>query len=70
MALRRLRSHYQQLTEFKRGRVIGLQEDEFSFREIAERLAGMYPLYTIVGNSGQKIVLPQEGRVPGCPVHY
>lgn len=38
MPLRRRRSHYQQLTEFERGRVIGLREGGFSFRDIAERL--------------------------------
>ncbi|GBN55869.1 hypothetical protein AVEN_87235-1 [Araneus ventricosus] len=36
--LRRRRSHYQQLTEFERGRVVGLREGGFSFRAIAERL--------------------------------
>ncbi|GBM54029.1 hypothetical protein AVEN_215401-1 [Araneus ventricosus] len=39
MPLRRRRSHYQQLTEFERGRVVGLREGGFSFRDIAERLA-------------------------------
>jgi transposase len=39
MPLRRRRSHYQQLTEFERGRIIGLREGGFSFREIAERLS-------------------------------
>ncbi|GBM09106.1 hypothetical protein AVEN_5289-1 [Araneus ventricosus] len=38
MPLRRRRSHYEQLTEFERGRVIGLREGGFSFRDIAERL--------------------------------
>ncbi|GBO03812.1 hypothetical protein AVEN_232210-1 [Araneus ventricosus] len=38
MLLRRRRSHYQQLTEFERGRVVGLLEGGFSFRDIAERL--------------------------------
>ncbi|GBN79086.1 hypothetical protein AVEN_110601-1 [Araneus ventricosus] len=38
MPLRRRRSHYQQLTEFERGRVVGLREGGFSFRDIAERL--------------------------------
>ncbi|GBN31908.1 hypothetical protein AVEN_236558-1 [Araneus ventricosus] len=51
MPVRRRRSHYQQLTEFgvsgmharrrlefERGRVIGLREGGFSFRDIAERL--------------------------------
>ncbi|GBN73539.1 hypothetical protein AVEN_199944-1 [Araneus ventricosus] len=38
MSLRRRRSHYEQLTEFERGRVIGLREGGFSFRDIAERL--------------------------------
>ncbi|GBL96689.1 hypothetical protein AVEN_111834-1 [Araneus ventricosus] len=33
-----LRSHYQQLTEFERGRVVGLHEGGFSFRDIAEKL--------------------------------
>ncbi|GFS84826.1 uncharacterized protein TNCV_2957141 [Trichonephila clavipes] len=38
-----VRSHYQQLTEFQRGRIIGLREDGFSFfsfffRDNAERL--------------------------------
>ncbi|GBM77764.1 hypothetical protein AVEN_231573-1 [Araneus ventricosus] len=65
MALRRRRSHYQQLTEFERGHVVRLREGGFSFRDIAERLAGIYPLYMIVGNSGQEKVLPQEDRVPG-----
>ncbi|GBM12740.1 hypothetical protein AVEN_228528-1 [Araneus ventricosus] len=38
MPLRRRRSHYQQLTKFERGRVVGLREGGFSFRDIAERL--------------------------------
>ncbi|GBM76208.1 hypothetical protein AVEN_55044-1 [Araneus ventricosus] len=38
MPLRRRRNHYQQLTEFERGRVVGLREGGFSFRDIAERL--------------------------------
>ncbi|GBM52630.1 hypothetical protein AVEN_16743-1 [Araneus ventricosus] len=38
MLLRRRRSHYQQLTEFERGRAVGLREGGFSFRDIAERL--------------------------------
>ncbi|GBN18814.1 hypothetical protein AVEN_167375-1 [Araneus ventricosus] len=38
MPLRRRRSHYQQLNEFERGRVVGLREGGFSFRDIAERL--------------------------------
>ncbi|GBO23934.1 hypothetical protein AVEN_88223-1 [Araneus ventricosus] len=37
MPLRRRRSHYQQLTEFERDRVVGLREGGFSFRDIAER---------------------------------
>ncbi|GFW52466.1 uncharacterized protein TNCV_403941 [Trichonephila clavipes] len=37
MPLRR-RSHYRQLTKYERGRVIGLREGGFSFRNIAERL--------------------------------
>ncbi|GBN51054.1 hypothetical protein AVEN_236621-1 [Araneus ventricosus] len=38
MPLRRRRSHYQQLTEFERGRAAGLRVGGFSFRNIAERL--------------------------------
>ncbi|GBO33277.1 hypothetical protein AVEN_83751-1 [Araneus ventricosus] len=38
MPLRRRRSHYQQLTEFERGRVAGLREGGFSFRDTAERI--------------------------------
>src|SRR5215813_6521021 len=38
MPLRRRRSHYQQLTGFERGRVIGIREGGFSFLNIAERL--------------------------------
>ncbi|GBN00262.1 hypothetical protein AVEN_160125-1 [Araneus ventricosus] len=38
MPLRRRRSHYQQLTEFERGRAVELREGGFSFRDIAERL--------------------------------
>ncbi|GBN59442.1 Transposable element Tc1 transposase, partial [Araneus ventricosus] len=34
----RRRSHHQQLTEFERGRVVGLREGGFFFRDIAERL--------------------------------
>ncbi|GFW47124.1 HTH_Tnp_Tc3_2 domain-containing protein [Trichonephila clavipes] len=33
-----LRSHYQQLTQFERGRVIELREGGFSFSDIAETL--------------------------------
>ncbi|GBM96407.1 hypothetical protein AVEN_24713-1 [Araneus ventricosus] len=36
MPLRRRRSHYHQLTEFERGRVVGLREAGFSFLDIAE----------------------------------
>ncbi|GBL97074.1 hypothetical protein AVEN_254116-1 [Araneus ventricosus] len=43
MPLRRRRSHYQQLTEFKRGRVVGLREGGFSFRDITERLGRNVP---------------------------
>ncbi|GBL74630.1 hypothetical protein AVEN_163776-1 [Araneus ventricosus] len=35
MHLRRRRSHYQQITEFERGRVVELREGGFSFRDIA-----------------------------------
>ncbi|GBN63918.1 hypothetical protein AVEN_135855-1 [Araneus ventricosus] len=38
MPLRRRRSHYQQLTDFERGRVVGLREGRFSFRDTAKRL--------------------------------
>ena len=38
MTLRKRRGHYPQLTEFERGRIIGLREDGFSFRDIAESL--------------------------------
>ncbi|GFX33962.1 transposable element Tcb1 transposase [Trichonephila clavipes] len=38
MLLTRRISHYQQLTEFERDRVIGLREGGFSFCDIAERL--------------------------------
>ena len=38
MPLRRRRRQYQQLSEFERGRIIGLREGGFSFRDIAERL--------------------------------
>ncbi|GFV54573.1 uncharacterized protein TNCV_955541 [Trichonephila clavipes] len=38
MSLRRRRSHYQQLTEFKRCHVKGLRENGFLYRHIAERL--------------------------------
>ncbi|GFX44109.1 HTH_Tnp_Tc3_2 domain-containing protein [Trichonephila clavipes] len=34
----RIRSHYQQLTEFERGRIVGLLEGELSLPDIAERL--------------------------------
>ncbi|GFX95617.1 transposable element Tcb2 transposase [Trichonephila clavipes] len=36
--LRRRRSHYQQLTDFERGRIIELREGGFSFRYVTERL--------------------------------
>ncbi|GBO24776.1 hypothetical protein AVEN_88794-1 [Araneus ventricosus] len=39
MPLRRRRSHYQQLTEFEKGRVVGQREGGFSSRDIAERLS-------------------------------
>ncbi|GBL96936.1 hypothetical protein AVEN_182517-1 [Araneus ventricosus] len=67
MPLRRRRSHYQHLTEFKRGRVVGLREGGFSFRHIAERLGRNVSTVQcmIVGSSGQGKVLPQEDRVQG-----
>ncbi|GBL86003.1 hypothetical protein AVEN_89064-1 [Araneus ventricosus] len=37
MPLRRRRKHYQQLTKFERGRVVGLREGGFSFSDIAEK---------------------------------
>ncbi|GBM55133.1 hypothetical protein AVEN_207021-1 [Araneus ventricosus] len=37
MPLRRRRSHYQQFTEFERGRVVRLRESGFSILDIAER---------------------------------
>ncbi|GBN29733.1 hypothetical protein AVEN_158406-1 [Araneus ventricosus] len=62
MPLRRRRSHYQQLTEYERCRVVGLRKGGFSVHDIAERL---YPLCMIVGSGGQGKVLHQEDRVPG-----
>ncbi|GBO07957.1 hypothetical protein AVEN_220591-1 [Araneus ventricosus] len=38
MPSKRRRSHYQQLTEFERGRVVGIREGGVSFRDIVERL--------------------------------
>ncbi|GBO25194.1 Transposable element Tc1 transposase [Araneus ventricosus] len=38
MPFRRRRRHYQQLTEFERGRVVGIREGGFSLLDIAERL--------------------------------
>ncbi|GBM13591.1 hypothetical protein AVEN_84136-1 [Araneus ventricosus] len=57
MPLKRRRSHYQQLTEFERGRVVGVQEGGFSFRDIAERLGRTV---NDCGSSGQGKILPQE----------
>ncbi|GBL86630.1 hypothetical protein AVEN_78210-1 [Araneus ventricosus] len=37
-AFKKRRSHHQQLTEFERGREVGLREGGFSFLDIAERL--------------------------------
>ncbi|GBN66271.1 hypothetical protein AVEN_232778-1 [Araneus ventricosus] len=65
MPLRRRRSHYQQLTEFERGRVVGLREGGLFSAILQKDLAGIYPLCMIVGRSGQGKVLPQEDRVPG-----
>ncbi|GBM24247.1 hypothetical protein AVEN_46030-1 [Araneus ventricosus] len=65
MPLRRRRSHYQQLTEFERGRAVGLREGGFLSAIFQKDLAGMYPLCMIVGSSGQGKVLTHEDRVPG-----
>jgi transposase len=65
MPLRRRRSHYQQLTELERGRVIGLREGGFSFRDIAERLGRNVSTVHACWSSGQMKVLLQEDRVPG-----
>ncbi|GFV66302.1 uncharacterized protein TNCV_2737161 [Trichonephila clavipes] len=57
---------YQQLTQFGQGRVIGLREGGFSFRDILQKdLARMYPLCMILGSSGQVLTLPQEDRIRG-----
>ncbi|GFV38828.1 HTH_Tnp_Tc3_2 domain-containing protein [Trichonephila clavipes] len=49
-----LRRHCQQLIKFERGRIIGLREGGFSFRDIPEHLAGTHPLFMIVESSGQE----------------
>ncbi|GBN92196.1 hypothetical protein AVEN_213020-1 [Araneus ventricosus] len=65
MPLRRRRSHYQQLTEFERGRVVGQREGGFSSRDIAERLGRNVSTLMIIDRSGEGKVLPQEDLVPG-----
>ncbi|GFV15498.1 uncharacterized protein TNCV_4835241 [Trichonephila clavipes] len=64
MPLLRQRSHYQQLPEFERGRVIELRGGRFSFRNIAKRLGRNVSIEHDCCN-GQGIVLLQEDRVPG-----
>lgn len=66
MPLRRRRSHYQQLTEFERGRLNEAYEKVgFLSARLRKGLAGMHPLCMNVGSSGQGKALPQEDRVPG-----
>ena len=69
MPLRRRRSRYQQLTEFERGRIIGLQEGGFSFRDITERLSrdistvhGCWEQWSREGTSSRKL---DSGRLRG-----
>ncbi|GBL75387.1 hypothetical protein AVEN_194581-1 [Araneus ventricosus] len=67
MPLRRRRSHYQQLTEFERGRGVGLREGGFSFRDIAEGLGRNVSTVLDVGSSGQRKsvdILPWPARSP------
>jgi len=45
MPQKRQRVAYQQLTQFERGRVIGLREDGFSYREIAETIGDVSIVY-------------------------
>ncbi|GFY16576.1 transposable element Tc1 transposase [Trichonephila clavipes] len=57
-----------QLTEFERGRVTWLREGGFSFRETLQKeSAGMYPLFMIVGSTGQGTAArrPGSGRRRG-----
>lgn len=68
MHLRRLRGHYQQLSEFKQGHVIGLPEGAFSFLDIDKRLNRNIKIRLIVGSSGQGKLLPKEDRVPDCHI--
>lgn len=42
MFLRRKRMTFQQLTEFEQGRIIGLREGGFSYREIAAHVQRYY----------------------------
>ncbi|GFW53789.1 uncharacterized protein TNCV_3938831 [Trichonephila clavipes] len=68
MPLGRRRSHYQQFTEFKRGRVTGLRESGFSFHDIVKRLdRNASSAHDLCSNS-QGVVLPQEDRVLGSHV--
>ncbi|GFV37421.1 hypothetical protein TNCV_3174551 [Trichonephila clavipes] len=53
----------QQLNGFQRGRVIRLQEGEFSFPDITNRLGRI--VSTVHRSSGQEVVLPIKDWVPG-----
>ncbi|GBO21441.1 hypothetical protein AVEN_162580-1 [Araneus ventricosus] len=69
MSLKRRRSHYQQLTEFERGRVVGLREGGFSFRDIAERLgrnvSTVHDCWQQCSREGTASRRPGFGRPPG-----
>ncbi|GFW46542.1 hypothetical protein TNCV_1936121 [Trichonephila clavipes] len=70
--LRRQRIPYQQLTEFERGRVIGLLKGEFPLRDIADRLSQNLSTVADCCEQWSKYVgmlLPQEDRVPGLRDH-
>ncbi|GFV04618.1 uncharacterized protein TNCV_294951 [Trichonephila clavipes] len=66
MPARRRRNHYQQLTEFERGRV-DYEKADFLPTILQKDLAGMYPLSIIVWSSGQGMVMHQENRVSRNP---
>ncbi|GBL76159.1 hypothetical protein AVEN_234441-1 [Araneus ventricosus] len=69
MPLRRRRNHYQQLTEFERGRVVRLREGGFSFCDITERLgrniSTVHDCWQLWSKEGTVSRIPGSGRPRG-----
>ncbi|GFS94214.1 hypothetical protein TNCV_3786711 [Trichonephila clavipes] len=52
MACRRIRAHYEQLSEFERGRIIGLKEAGWANRRIARHMGRSDAAIRNIGKNG------------------